>query len=41
MKAMMLAFIAIAVIAIGSNCVLNQSCWSSADRGSGAAVRLA
>ncbi|WP_420862529.1 hypothetical protein [Algirhabdus cladophorae] len=40
MKAMMLAFAAIAVIAVGSNVILGQAGFSSQDRATGPAVRL-
>lgn len=40
MKAMLGAFVAIAVIAVGSNVVLNEAGFSAQDRTSGAAVRL-
>jgi len=40
MKAMLAAFVAIAVIAVGSNLYLSQAGFSSQDRASGAAVRL-
>lgn len=40
MKAMLLAFLAIAVIAVGSNTVLEQAGFSSQDRTVGPAVRL-
>lgn len=40
MKAMMLAFTAIAVIAVGSYFALNEAGFSAADRTAGDAVRL-
>jgi hypothetical protein len=40
MKAMLIAFVAIAVIAIGSNFILGQAGFSSQDRATGSAVRL-
>ena len=40
MKAMLTAFVAIAVIAVGSNLVLSKAGFSAQDRTSGAAVRL-
>ena len=40
MKVMMMAFLAIAVIAVGSNFALNEAGFSAADRTSGDAVRL-
>ncbi|MFC6589462.1 hypothetical protein [Sulfitobacter pacificus] len=40
MKAMMLAFLAVAVIAVGSNVVLKQAGFSSQDRTSSSSVRL-
>lgn len=40
MKAMMYAFVAIAVIAVGANFVLEQAGFSSADRNAGQDVRL-
>ncbi len=40
MKAMMLAFLATIVIAVGANAILNQSGFSSEDRYQGEAVRL-
>lgn len=40
MKAMLAAFAAIAVIAIGSNLVLDNAGFSAAERSSGPAVRL-
>jgi hypothetical protein len=40
MKAMLVAFVAIIVIAVGSNLILNQVGFSSQDRASGSAVRL-
>jgi len=40
MKAMLYAFAAIAVIAIGSNLILNNAGFSSQERGAGDAVRL-
>ena len=40
MKTMLIAFVAIAVIAIGANMVLKQAGFSSQDRSAGAAVRL-
>ena len=40
MKAMLAAFVAIAVIAVGSNYILSQSGYSAQDRATGAAVRL-
>jgi len=40
MKVMLVAFVAIAIIAFGSNLILNQAGFSSQDRASGSAVRL-
>ncbi|MEP5728501.1 MAG: hypothetical protein ABJL67_03905 [Sulfitobacter sp.] len=40
MKAMFVAFVAIAVIAVGSNMILGQAGFSSQDRAVGDAVRL-
>ncbi|MDA8747465.1 hypothetical protein N9M66_04565 [Litoreibacter sp.] len=40
MKAMLAAFVAIAVIAIGSNMILSGSGFSAQERATGAAVRL-
>ncbi len=40
MKNMLLAFLAIAVIAVGSNLILMQAGFSSQDRTAGTAVRL-
>lgn len=40
MKAMLTAFVAIAIIAIGSNLILNQAGFSSQEQGAGSAVRL-
>jgi len=40
MKAMLSAFVAIAVIAVGSNMILSEAGFSAQDRTSGAAVRL-
>ena len=40
MKAMLAAFVAIAVIAVGSNLILKDVGFSSQDRATGAAVRL-
>jgi len=40
MKAMFVAIIAIAVIALGSNLILGQAGFSSQDRAAGPAVRL-
>lgn len=40
MKAMLTAFAAIAIIAFGSNLVLDNAGFSAAERGSGSAVRL-
>ena len=40
MKAMLVAFAAIAVIAVGSNAVLNEVGFSAQERTSGPAVRL-
>ncbi|MGB3243906.1 MAG: hypothetical protein WBB25_05200 [Sulfitobacter sp.] len=40
MKAMLLAFVAIAVIAVGSNLILKEAGFSSQDRASGPDVRL-
>lgn len=40
MKAMLIAFVAIAVIAVGSNLILNEAGFSSQDRAAGSAVRL-
>ncbi len=41
MKAMLLGFVAIAVIAVGSNLVLDQMGWSAEERGASASnVRL-
>lgn len=40
MKAMLVAFAAITVIAIGSNLILGNVGFSTAERGSGPAVRL-
>ena len=40
MKAMLLAFVAIAVVAVGSNLFLKQAGFSSQDRAAGSAVRL-
>ena len=40
MKAMLAAFAVIALIAIGANVILDQVGFSSAERGTGSAVRL-
>ncbi len=40
MKTMMLAFAAIAIIAIGASFGLNQAGFSAAEQGAGSAVRL-
>lgn len=40
MKAMFAAFVAIAIIAVGSNLVLNNAGFSAAEQGAGSAVRL-
>lgn len=40
MKAMLIAFAAIAVIAVGSNLILGQVGFSSQDRAASSAVRL-
>lgn len=40
MKAMLSAFVAIAVIAVGSNVILNNAGFSAQEQGSGSAVRL-
>ena len=40
MKTMLLAFAAIAVIAVGANLFLNQAGFSSQERATGDAVRL-
>ncbi|WP_276152672.1 MULTISPECIES: hypothetical protein [unclassified Sulfitobacter] len=40
MKAMLLAFLAVAVIAVGANTVLEQAGFSVQDRMAGPAVRL-
>lgn len=40
MKEMMLAFAAMAVIAVGANFALNEAGFSAAEQGSGDAVRL-
>ncbi|WP_370402157.1 hypothetical protein [Sulfitobacter sp. JB4-11] len=40
MRAMLTAFVAIVVIAVASNVILNQIGFSSQDRASGSAVRL-
>lgn len=40
MKAMIVAFVAIAVIAVGSNMILTEVGFSSQDRTAGPAVRL-
>lgn len=40
MKAMFIAFAAIAVIAVASNLILGQAGFSSQDRAAGSAVRL-
>lgn len=40
MKTMLVAFVAIALIAVGSNMILGVIGFSSQDRTSGAAVRL-
>ncbi len=40
MKAMLSAFVAIAVIAVGSNLILQDAGFSSQDRATGQAVRL-
>jgi predicted secreted protein len=40
MKAMLLAFVALAVISVGSNLILQQVGFSSQDRTAGADVRL-
>ena len=40
MKAMFVAFVAIAVISVGSNLILGQAGFSSQDQAAGAAVRL-
>jgi len=40
MKPMFLAFVAIVVIAVGSNTLLGQMGFSSQDRATGSAVRL-
>ena len=40
MKAMLSAFVAIAVIAVGSNMILNDAGFSAQEQATGAAVRL-
>ena len=40
MKAMLSAFVAIAVIAVGSNLILNRAGFSSEEQGSSPSVRL-
>ena len=40
MKVMLIAFVAIAVIAVGSNLILSQAGFSSQERAAGSAVRL-
>lgn len=40
MKAMLIAFVAIAIIAVGSNLILNEAGFSSQERASGPSVRL-
>jgi hypothetical protein len=40
MKAMLVAFVAIAVIAVGSNLILSNAGFSSQDRAAGSSVRL-
>ncbi|MEL6619911.1 MAG: hypothetical protein AAFP16_13610 [Pseudomonadota bacterium] len=40
MKAMLIAFAAIAVIAVGANVILEQSGFSTQERAAGNAVRL-
>ncbi|KIN70157.1 hypothetical protein Z946_11 [Sulfitobacter noctilucicola] len=40
MKAMIIAFVAVAVIAVGANLILGQVGFSSQDRTAGSAVRL-
>lgn len=40
MRTMLVAFVAIAVIAVGSNMILGAIGFSSQDRASGSAVRL-
>lgn len=40
MRVMLLAFLAIAAIAIGANIALNEAGFSSSERSVGAAVRL-
>lgn len=40
MKAMLGAFVAIAVISVGSNLILHEAGFSSQERGAGSAVRL-
>ena len=40
MKAMLIAFVAIAVIAVGSNLILGKVGFSSKDRAAGSSVRL-
>ncbi|MGH1576266.1 hypothetical protein [Planktotalea sp.] len=40
MKTMLIAFVAIAVIAVGSNMILGAAGFSSQDRTAGSAVRL-
>ncbi|MEJ6403849.1 hypothetical protein [Yoonia sp. 2307UL14-13] len=40
MKAMLAAFAAIALIAVGANVILDNVGFSSAEQGSGSAVRL-
>lgn len=40
MKAMLIAFVAIAVIAVGANYILGQAGFSSQERTAGSAVRL-
>ena len=40
MRVMLLAFLAIAAIAVGANIALNEADFSSSDRTTGSAVRL-
>lgn len=40
MKAMLIAFVTIAIVAVGANMILKQSGFSSQERASGPAVRL-
>ncbi|MGC1504457.1 MAG: hypothetical protein WA782_10000 [Sulfitobacter sp.] len=40
MKAMLLAFLAVAIISVGANLILEQAGFSSQDRTAGPAVRL-